>query len=143
MAGTLLFSAAAAARQQTVAQAHALATVADESAIGVGLGLGFIGSGRLGGLGGLSVVRYRDAFAVRGELTVSLHLDPGRRSGVSPYAAAGAAFLGTPDGAKEYVVFVIGVEAAPRIRRRWFIEVGLGGGIRTAVGLRWRPPVLR
>jgi hypothetical protein len=94
-------------------------------------------------LGTFSVVRYRDAFAVRGELTVSVHLDPGRRSGVSPYATAGAAILGTPDGAEQYVVFAIGVEAAPRIRRRWFFEVGFAGGIRTALGVRWRPPFLR
>lgn len=144
---SLLFLAAltgpTAARQVSVAQVHALATVADESSVGVGGGLGIIGAGRVGAGGSLTLARYRGSFAVRGELLVSFHLDPGRRRGISPYAVAGAALVGTGDGAEQYVVFTVGLEAAPRVRRRWFIELGFGGGIRTAVGLRWQPPFLR
>lgn len=137
------FAGPVAARQGSVAQVHALATAADESLVGVGGGVGLAGGGRVGAGASLTLARYRGTFAVRGELLVSFHLDPGRRRGISPYAAAGAAVVGTSDDAEEYVVLTIGLEAAPRVRRRWFIELGFGGGIRAAAGLRWRPPFLR
>jgi hypothetical protein len=41
-----------------------------------------------------------------------------------------------------YITALVGIEKAPGARRGWFAEVGLGGGLRVALGMRWRrfPP---
>ena len=83
------------------------------------------------------------AVAMRVSATAQFVLRPAARSGVSPYAGLGLAFVGARDVAGSgYVTAVVGGEAAPGRRRGWFVEVGLGGGVRAAVGLRWRhlPP---
>lgn len=78
------------------------------------------------------------AFAGRGELLVSYHLNPTRRRGVTPYAGAGAAVVVTRDASREFVVALLGVEGQPGARAGWFAEVGVGGGVRIAAGARIR-----
>jgi len=79
-------------------------------------------------------------FAGRGELMLSYHANPYKRSGIAPYAGGGVAIAATSDEMLEYVLLAIGVEAAPGGRSGWFAELGIGGGVRVSAGyrLRWR-----
>ena len=71
--------------------------------------------------------------------TAEFLLRPAERSGVGPYAGLGLAF----DGAQGrrgagYLTALVGVETAPGRRHGWYAELGLGGGVRVALGRRWR-----
>lgn len=78
-----------------------------------------------------------DKAAWRGELLIHFLLSPTRRTGVGVYATGGVAMVA---GAREqgYVVAGLGVESRPGASSGWFLEGGIGGGARVAVGLRWR-----
>jgi hypothetical protein len=92
-------------------------------------GLGATASG--GVVGGEAGARF--------EGVATFHLDPGRRTGVAPYGGGGVAVV-TSSNSAAYVLLLFGIESRPRARRGWFIEVGVGGGLRGSVGLRWRGP---
>jgi hypothetical protein len=79
--------------------------------------------------------------AWRGELLAHFLLNPTRRSGVGIYGAGGVAAVGGPVD-QGYLVLTLGVEARPGGRSGWFVEAGVGGGVRLAAGMRWRrrPP---
>lgn len=81
--------------------------------------------------------------AVRIELTGQFLVVPDARSGISPYAGLGIAYM----GARHYrgtgvLVALLGIEAPEGRRSGWFAELGLGGGARVRAGYRWRqrPP---
>lgn len=80
------------------------------------------------------------SLAGRGELMASYHVNPYKRSGFAPYAGGGLAITATSDEMEEYVLLVIGVEGAPGGPRGWFVETGVGGGVRVSAGyrIRWR-----
>jgi hypothetical protein len=102
---------------------------------------------RAGGQGRLAVTAaggsYEHALGVRCEATAQFLLSPGERSGAGPYAGLGLAFVGG-EGARgaSYLTALVGVESAPAARAGWYGELGLGGGVRVAVGRRFRhfPP---
>jgi hypothetical protein len=77
-------------------------------------------------------------FAVRGEGVLSFHLDPGKESGISPYAAAGIAAQATRLTTRGYVLVLIGLEQRPGRPSGWFLEAGVGGGLRLSAGYRVR-----
>lgn len=79
--------------------------------------------------------------AWRGELLAHFLLNPTRRSGAGIYGAGGVAAVGGPVD-QGYLVLTLGVEARPGGRSGWFVEAGVGGGVRLAAGVRWRrrPP---
>ena len=70
--------------------------------------------------------------AWRGELLVHFLLNPTRRTG-----AGGVAVVGGPVD-QGYVVVTLGVESRPGAPSGWFVEAGVGGGARLAMGYRWR-----
>ncbi len=76
---------------------------------------------------------------LRIEATGQFLVLPGARTGVSPYAGLGVAYMGAPHyrgtGA---LVALIGIEAPEGRRHGWFVELGLGGGVRLRTGYRWR-----
>jgi hypothetical protein len=81
--------------------------------------------------------------AARLEATAQLIVNPSGRGGAGLYAGAGVAWQGgrgSPGHA--YVTVLLGLEGAPGARQGWFGEIGLGGGVRLAMGCRWRrfPP---
>jgi hypothetical protein len=102
---------------------------------------------RAGGQGRVAVTAaggsYEHALGVRCEATAQFLLRPGERSGAGPYAGLGLAFVGGA-GARgaSYLTALVGVESAPAARAGWYGELGLGGGVRVAVGRRFRhfPP---
>ena len=108
-----------------VASAYGAIRTSRRTRISAGLGLG-ASDGRAAG---------------RGELLAHFLLNPTRRSGVGIYGAGGVAAVGGPVD-QGYLVLALGVEARPGGRSGWFVEAGVGGGVRLAAGMRWRhwPP---
>jgi len=74
---------------------------------------------------------------VAGELLVHFLLNPTRRTGAGVYGAGGVAVVGGPVD-QGYVVVTLGVESRPGAPSGWFVEAGVGGGARLAMGYRWR-----
>ena len=85
----------------------------------------------------LGVGRSDGRGAWRGELTAHFLLNPTRRQGVGAYGAGGVAVVGGPLE-QGYLVLALGLEARPGARAGWFVEAGVGGGVRLALGFRWR-----
>lgn len=82
---------------------------------------------------------YERVLGVRLEATAQFLLRPAERHALGPYGGLGLAFLGA-EGAPgaSYLTALLGVEAAPGARAGWYVEVGLGGGVRVAAGWRFR-----
>jgi hypothetical protein len=79
------------------------------------------------------------ALGVRVGATAQFILKPAARSGATPYAGVGLAFAGAERMAGAgYLAAMLGVETTPGRRQGWYIEIGLGGGVRVAAGLRVR-----
>lgn len=93
---------------------------------------GLVAAGSLAGGGGLRV-----------EGTFQLIVNPSGRGGAGLYAGTGVAWQGGRGSyGRALVTALLGLEGAPGARRGWFAEIGLGGGVRLVLGLRWRrfPP---
>jgi hypothetical protein len=75
--------------------------------------------------------------AVRIEASWHFLLSPQTRKGVAAYVGGGIAgqFAQTNHG---WLLLTVGVEQGPAASRGWFAEAGMGGGVRFAVGFRWR-----
>lgn len=75
-------------------------------------------------------------FAARGEVLGHFLLSPGS-TGAGVYGGGGlAGITGAAD--EGFVVLLLGIEQAPGGRAGWYLEGGLGGGLRIAAGYRWR-----
>lgn len=75
--------------------------------------------------------------AWRGELLAHFLLDPNGQRRAGLYGAGGIAAAG--GGADQgYLVLTLGLEARPGARAGWFVEAGVGGGVRLAAGFRRR-----
>jgi hypothetical protein len=82
---------------------------------------------------------YERALGVRLEATAQFLLRPGERTGVGPYGGLGLAFVGS-EGARgaSYLTALLGVDQGPGSGAGWYAELGLGGGVRLALGRRFR-----
>jgi hypothetical protein len=77
--------------------------------------------------------------AARAQLTMQFLVMPAARTGVGLYAGLGAALSarrGSPGAG--FVAVLLGLERAPGLQGGWYAELGLGGGVRAAVGWRVR-----
>ena len=83
--------------------------------------------------------RLSDAWGVRLDARGQFVLLPFARAGTGFYCGMGGAWMG---GAGErgaaYLTGLLGVERTPGRPRGWYVEAGVGGGVRVSVGLRWR-----
>jgi hypothetical protein len=83
-----------------------------------------------------------DATAFRGELLGHFLLSPMAPRGVGVYGLGGVALAHAqfPGGraARGYLVLGLGIEARPGSGSGWALEAGVGGGLRVALGYRWR-----
>jgi hypothetical protein len=106
----------------------------------VGAGAGVVLRGRAGlGAGAAGALGTRAGrLAARGEALLSFSLDPLRERGPVPYVAGGVAVLGDATGVGEFLVALLGVSVNPGARRGWFVEAGVGGGVRLSVGVALR-----
>ncbi len=140
-AGLLLFAAVSrgAAQEPTGLEAGVvgIATLADRDFAGGGFSIGVRPGGGARVLLSLVAGAERRQFAARGELVGHLLLAPRRRDGLGVYGLAGVAgVVGANDAG--VLVLGLGVEAAPAGRSGWYLEAGVGGGVRIAAGWRWR-----
>ena len=120
-------------------QLHALAIASRPFFAGAGLALGWRDPGRtrwqaaatVGGLDGHGV-------GARADLAWHFLLDPAKTRGGGVYGGAGMSVLAGGGGVTPFVLLVLGVEHAPGSGGGSFMEIGVGGGVRVAVGYRWR-----
>ncbi len=75
--------------------------------------------------------------AFRGEILGHFLLSPGKRRSTAFYFAGGIAGVRGPVD-RGYMVLTAGLEERPAAGSGWAVEAGIGGGIRVAVGYRWR-----
>ncbi len=111
---------------------------ARESFLGAGPGLILrtrmrVGMGLTGALGA-----WGGNLAGRGEALLSFSLDPIRERGIAPYLGGGVAVIGDRAGTAEYLVAVLGLSGNPGRTTGWFVEAGVGGGLRFAAGFAVR-----
>ena len=92
--------------------------------------LGLSLSATAGGLDGAPAGRF--------EALALFRVTPQATAGVRPYAGAGAALLARQARSDGYLALVLGAESRPAAKRGWFLEVGVGGGVRAAAGIRLR-----
>ena len=77
--------------------------------------------------------------AVRAQLTVQMLVNSLARSGAGVYAGLGAAYAGQHGvHGQSFLALLIGVERAPGRRKGWYAELGFCGGVRAAIGWRFR-----
>ncbi len=75
--------------------------------------------------------------AGHGELLAHFLLNPTSRGHAGAYVGGGiAGVVGAVD--RGYAVLILGIEERPGARRGWAFEAGVGGGVRIALGYRWR-----
>jgi len=76
--------------------------------------------------------------AARADVAYHFLLDPAKRRGSAVYGGGGLSVLAAKGRVTPYVLLVIGAENAPGGNGGSFVEIGVGGGVRAAVGYRWR-----
>lgn len=75
--------------------------------------------------------------AVRMEASWQFLLSPQTRKGVGAYVGGGIAGQ-FAESNRGWLLLTAGVEHSPAAGRGWFAEAGIGGGVRIAIGFRWR-----
>ncbi len=117
-------------------QVHALAVIGAREFVGGGLGAG-VRLGRSVRLAGVGTLGWEegDRVAGRGEALVSMHIAVGRGRGPGLYAGGGVAAQVAEADTRGYLALVLGVEGRPA-GGGWFVELGVGGGARVAIGYR-------
>jgi hypothetical protein len=107
-----------------------------------------------GGAGGALAFRDRDrnrwqgalaagfvdgrGMGARGDFVYHFLLDPRKRQGSAVYGGGGLTALIAAGRVRPYALLVVGAENAPGGSGGSFVELGVGGGVRLAVGYRWR-----
>jgi hypothetical protein len=122
------------------AQLWAVGTLSRPAFAGLGAGLAWRDAGRTRIAAALAGGALEGAGpALRAEVVGHFLLDPARTRGDVIYGGGGLAVLLDEHGRLHpYVQLVLGAENAPGGRRGTFLEVGVGGGARLAIGMRWR-----
>lgn len=138
LAASAVLPARAVAQAGYEIQVHGLGTFGSERFLGGGAGVAYRSAGRARLALGVTAGARDSAFAGRGELVVSYHLNPWQAGGVSPYAGGGVAVGATAADVFEYAVLFVGVETTPGRRTGWFAEIGVAGGVRVAAGFRFK-----
>lgn len=93
------------------------------SRIAPALALGALGNGR---------------FGARADFAIHFLLDPYKRDGTAIYGGGGLTAAVAGGRVTPYALLVLGAEQNPGGTGGSFIEVGVGGGVRLAIGYRWR-----
>jgi hypothetical protein len=137
LGAALTWTEIGAAQQIREAGVQAIGTFSDPGLLVAG-GYGALrASGRTRLSLSLAAGTSNDEVAVRGELLGHFLLSPEERRKAGFYLAGGIAGV---EGAvsRGYLVLTAGVEQAPRGKSGWALEIGVGGGVRVALGYRWR-----
>jgi hypothetical protein len=138
--GVLLAAAAPCrAQRRSELQVWGLAVASKPAFYGAGLGFALRDEDRLRLTIAAAPGAYGDgSFGARADATLQFLLDPTKRAGAAVYGGGGLSLAAERGHATPYLLLVLGVEHAPGGPRGSFAEVGVGGGVRVAVGYRWR-----
>jgi hypothetical protein len=77
-------------------------------------------------------------FGARADLAIHFLLDPAKRAGAAIYGGGGLTAAVAGGRVTPYALLVLGAENAPGGAGGSFVELGVGGGVRLAIGYRWR-----
>ena len=134
---TIVTVGPAAAQRGWDAQVHAMALARDSTVVAGGAGAGWrVGRGlRLATTVSAGALTSGGAVG-RGEALLAYHVSPPRRGGVGVYVGAGVAGEMHRGDVRGLIAALIGVEARPWNGGGWFLEAGMGGGVRVAAGYR-------
>ena len=137
VAGALIWVAPVAGQQGRELGIQAVATTSDPALAVGGLygGIRTSARTRLSASAGVGISSRDPAF--RGEILGHFLLRPDRRRGAAFYLAGGVAVVGGPVD-RGYLVLTAGLEQRPAAGSGWVVEAGVGGGVRLALGYRWR-----
>ena len=122
------------------AQALGLAGASAFAGVGAGAGLRF-GLGTRLSLAATGGWLESAGAAARVEALATYHLVVPGRPRPTLYGGTGVGITATEGATRGYLVLVLGLEGGAQARGGWFIETGVGGGIRVALGyrlVRWR-----
>jgi len=136
-----LLCAAAPCRAQRIAewQVAGMAVASKPFFCGADLGYASRGADRMRIAGAVATgVFGDDQFGARADLTLQFLLDPRNRTGSGVYGGGGLTVAVEPGRVSPYLLLVLGWEHAPGGGGGTFVEIGVGGGARIAVGYRWR-----
>jgi hypothetical protein len=136
-AGVLAGATPAASQQAREIGFEAIATASDPALAVAGAYAGLRTSGRSRISVALGAGVSDRELAWRAEALGHFLLSPDQRRGWGPYLAGGLATVGGPVS-RGYLVLAIGVEERPGAGSGWAAEAGIGGGLRIALGYRWR-----
>ena len=137
----LLLAAAAPCRAQglTELQIGAVALASRPAFFGAGLGFAWRDQERLRLAPAFQLGTYGDGrFGARAELALEFLLDPYRRNGAGLYGGGGLSAEVRGGHVVLYLLLMLGAEGAPGGKGGAFVELGVGGGARLAIGYRWR-----
>ena len=139
----LLFIGNTAASQSLEGQLQGVTNVGADEFVGAGGGLNLRTAGRtrLGFTASLGVLEGKASF--RTEALVTYGVSPSQRRGPSPYLGGGVALSFTNSLSRQYLVVLVGVDWNSGTRVGWFLEGGVGGGLRFAAGARFRRTAVR
>ncbi len=141
LALSVLLAAAAPCRaqRQSELQVWGLAAASKPAFHGAGLGLGFRDEGRTRFAVAGALGSFQDgSLGGRADATLQFLLNPQKRSGAAIYGGGGLTLAAGRGQATPYLLLVLGAAHAPGGPGGSFVEVGVGGGVRIAVGYRWR-----
>ncbi len=77
-------------------------------------------------------------FGARADFAIHFLLDPWKREGAAIYGGGGLTAAVSDGRVTPFALLVLGAENAPGGPRGSFVEIGVGGGVRLAIGYRWR-----
>ena len=136
-AALVVLAARVEAQQATELGVQAIATASDPALAAGGVYAGWRASRRVRLSGGAALGAADGRMAWRGELLAHFLLAPSARQGIGGYGAGGVAVVGGPVD-QGYLVLTLGLETRPGTSAGWFLEAGVGGGARLAMGWRRR-----
>ncbi len=129
----------AVAQQGVEWQGQAVGIATGERFAGAGPGLAWRTTRRLRFGAALSAGATTAGAGARIEGTATFHVSTARPTRLTPYVGGGAAVTADGDGVRERLLVVIGVESRRGGRAGWFLDVGVGGGLRFSAGYRFQP----
>jgi hypothetical protein len=137
LGGSFAAAGPAAAQRGSELGVQTIATASDPALIVAGAYGALLTSARTRLSAGLGAGVSQGEFAARAELLGHFLLSPGQPRGAGFYFAGGLALVEGPVD-REYLVLTAGLEQRPAADAGWSAELGVGGGVRVALGYRWR-----
>ncbi len=131
-----------AAQSVPEAQLHALGIATARTFFGGGAGIAIRPRGRLRLALTGTAGRSEGRVAGRVEVVATFSVTRAGR-GLGVYGGGGAAVTWRSGERREWMLLVVGIESSPARSAGWFLEGGVGGGLRAAAGIRLRKPPAR